>query len=244
MGNNRARKIKEAKDKFKNSFLISEPFAWNYKQAEILEKMLDYKNKCIIVDSLAGTGKTIMSTFAALKLLQTNQCKKIYYVRSAVESANNKLQALPGSWEEKIAVYGGPLLDSLSKLLRPEEIESFLKTKSIEIIPVSYLRGRSFEDCVIIVDEGQNYVMNEIITIMTRLEKTSKMFLIADSEQCDLSKNFQKEFSKIVELFNDSEAQKQGIFYYEMRDPELVMRSEFVKFVSKKYSDYKKLINN
>lgn len=243
MGNNRAKKIKVVKDKLKNSFLISEPFAWNYKQAEILEKMLDRDSKCVIVDSLAGTGKTIMSTFAALKLLQRNECKKIYYVRSAVESASSKLQALPGSWEEKIAVYGGPLLDSLSKLLKPEEVESFLKAKSVEIIPVSYLRGRSFDDCVIIVDEGQNYVLNELITIMTRLETSSKMFLIADSEQCDLSKNLQKEFSKLVELFNDKEAEKQGIYYYEMRDPELVMRSEFVKFVSKRYSDYKKLIN-
>lgn len=243
MGTNRAKKIKEVKDKMKKSFLISEPFAWNYKQAEILEKMLRYDSKCVIVDSLAGTGKTIMSTFAALKILQRNDCKKIYYVRSAVESASSKLQALPGSWEEKISVYGGPLLDSLSKLLNPEEIEAFVKSKVIEIIPVSYLRGRSFDNCVIIVDEGQNYVLNELITIMTRLESTSKMFLIADSDQCDLPRNLQKEFSKLVELFNDSEAEKQGIFYYEMRDPELVMRSEFVKFISKRYSDYKKLIN-
>jgi phosphate starvation-inducible PhoH-like protein len=243
MGNNRAKKIKDVRERLKNSFLISEPFAWNYKQAEILEKMLDYKSKCVIVDSLAGTGKTIMSTFAALKLLQKNECKKVFYVRSAVESANSKLQALPGSWEEKIAVYGGPLLDALSKLLNPEETESFLKNKTIEIIPVSYLRGRSFDDCVIIVDESQNYVLSELITIMTRLEESSKLFIIADSEQCDLPKNLQKEFSKMVELFNDKESEKQGIFYYEMRDPELVMRSEFVKFVSKRYSDYKKLIN-
>lgn len=240
MGFNRAKKIKE---RMKTSFLIAEPFVWNYKQAEILENMLDPNTKCVIVDSLAGTGKTIMSTYAALNSLQQGNCKKIYYVRSAVESANSKLLALPGSWEEKIAVYGGPLMDSLHKLLSPLEVEGFLKSKVIEIIPISYLRGRSLDDCVVIVDEGQNYVMNEIITIMTRLEESSKMFLIADSDQCDLPKNLQNEFAKIVNLFNDYESENQGIYYYEMRDPELVMRSRFVKFISKRYNDYKKLIN-
>ena len=242
MGESRAKKIKQVKEKLKTSFLISEPFAWNYKQAEILEKMLHYKTKCVIVDSLAGTGKTIMSAFAALKMLQKGECKKILYVRSAVESANSKLMALPGSWEEKIGVYGGPLNDALNKLLKPEEVESFFKSKTIEIIPLSYLRGRSFNDCVIIVDEAQNCLMNEIITIMTRLEEGSKLFVIADSDQCDLGKNYQNEFPKTVELFNGKESEDHGIFNYEMRDPELVMRSEFVKFVSKKYSDYKKLI--
>jgi len=242
MAENRARKIKQVKERLKSSFLIAEPFAWNYKQAEILEQMLHYKAKCVIVDSLAGTGKTIMSTFAALKMLQKGECKKIYYVRSAVESANSKLMALPGSWEEKINVYGGPLNDALNKLLKPDEIEGFLKSKTIEIIPLSYLRGRSFNDCVIIVDESQNCLMNEIITIMTRLEESSKMFLIADSDQCDLGKTYQNEFSKIVDLFDGEESQDHGIFYYEMRDPDLVMRSEFVKFVSKRYSDYKKTL--
>lgn len=242
MGESRAKKIKQVKERLKGSFLISEPFAWNYKQAEILEKMLHLKTKCVMVDSLAGTGKTIMSTFAALKMLQKSECKKIYYVRSAVESANSKLMALPGSWEEKIGVYGGPLNDALNKLLKPEEVEAFFKSKTIEIIPLSYLRGRSFDNCVIILDEAQNCLMNEIITIMTRLEENSKLFVIADSDQCDLGKNYQNEFPKTVELFNSKEAEEHGIFNYEMRDPELVMRSEFVKYVSKKYSDYKKLI--
>lgn len=242
MGESRAKKIRQVKERLKTSFLISEPFAWNYKQAEILEKMLHFKTKCVIVDSLAGTGKTIMSTFAALKMLQKGECKKIYYVRSAVESANSKLMALPGSWEEKIGVYGGPLNDALNKLLSPQEIEGFFKSKTIEVIPLSYLRGRSFDGCVIILDEAQNCLMNEVITIMTRLEENSKLFIIADSDQCDLGKTYQNEFPKTVELFNGPESESHGIFNYEMRDPELVMRSEFVKYVSKKYSDYKKLI--
>jgi phosphate starvation-inducible PhoH-like protein len=243
MGESRAKKIKQVKERLKSSFLISEPFAWNYKQAEILEKMFNYKTKCVIVDSLAGTGKTIMSTFAALKLLQKGECKKILYARSAVESASSKLMALPGSWEEKIGVYGGPLHDALNKLLKPEEIEGFFKSKTIEVIPLSYLRGRSFDDCVIILDEAQNCLMSEIITIMTRLEENSKLFIVADSDQCDLGKNYHKEFPKTVELFNNKDSEEHGIFFYEMRDPELVMRSEFVKYVSKRYSDYKKLIN-
>lgn len=237
---NRAKKVKE---RMRNSFLISEPFTWNYKQEEILAKMLNAKSKCIIVDSLAGTGKTIMSTFAALQLLQIGKCKKIYYVRSAVESAHSKLQALPGSWEEKIAVYAGPFFDALNKLLTSEEIENFMKEKIVETIPVSYLRGRSLDNAVLIVDEAQNFVLNEIITIMTRLEENSKLFIIADSDQCDLPKNLQREFSKLVDLFNTSDGIEHGIHYFEMRDPELVMRSEFVKFVSKRYSDYKQLIN-
>jgi phosphate starvation-inducible PhoH-like protein len=239
MGTHRAKKVKE---RMKTTFLISEPFTWNYRQEEILEKMLEHQSKCIIIDSLAGTGKTIMSTYAALQILQKGLCKKIYYVRSAVESANSKLHALPGSWEEKIAVYGGPFFDALGKLLNSDEIDNFVKEQTLEVIPVSYLRGRSLDNAVIIVDEGQNFLLNEIITIMTRLEKNSKMFIIADSDQCDLPKSFHDEFKKLVDLFDVSEAEKHGIHFFEMRDPELVMRSEFVKFISKRYSDYKKLI--
>lgn len=232
--------VKNQKKTKSSSLLIYEPFTWNYKQEEILEKMIDKNSKCVIVDSLAGTGKTLMSVFAALKHLQTGLCRKIFYVRSAVESANSKLHALPGTWEEKISVYGGPLLDALGKLLNPDEITALMKAKVIEVVPISYLRGRSFDDAVIIVDESQNCLMAEIITIMTRLEEHSKMFLIADSDQCDLPKNLQNEFLKIINLFNNSESEQHGIFYYEMRDPELVMRSEFVKFISLKYNEYKK----
>jgi phosphate starvation-inducible protein PhoH len=77
---------------------------------------------------------------------------------------------------------------------------------------------------------------------MTRLEENSKLLIIADSDQCDLNRNYQQEFPKTVELFNNKDSESHGIFFYEMRDPELVMRSEFVKYVSKRYSDYKKLI--
>jgi phosphate starvation-inducible PhoH-like protein len=241
MGINRANKPKE---KMKDSFLLAPPFAWNKTQAEIIGKMTDHSTSCVIVDSLAGTGKTIMSTFSALQMLQHGKCKKIYYVRSAVESASSKLQALPGSWEEKIAVYGGPLLDALGKLVAPHEVESFIRTKTIEVIPTSYLRGRSLDNAVVIVDEAQNFVLNELITIMTRLEEHTKLYIIADSDQCDLAKPFQQEFFKLVNLFKDNESIRQGIHFYEMRDPELVMRSKFVKYVSKKYSDYKKLINS
>lgn len=240
MGINRANKPKE---KMKDSFLLAPPFAWNKKQAEIIGKMTDPSTSCVIVDSLAGTGKTIMSTFAALQMLQQGKCKKIYYVRSAVESASSKLQALPGSWEEKIAVYGGPLMDALGKLVAHHEVEAFIKSKTIEVIPTSYLRGRSLDNAVVIADESQNFVLNEIITIMTRLEEHTKLFVIADSDQCDLPKNQQNEFAKLVNLFDNTESNRHGIFYFELRDPEYVMRSRFVKYVSKRYSDYKKLIN-
>jgi len=242
MGTIRSKKLQKVKDRLASSFLISEPFTWNKKQVEIIDQMISPKSKCIIIDSLAGTGKTIMSTFAALSLVQKKQYFKIYYVRSAVESASSKLQALPGSWEEKIAVYGGPLLDALNKLLNPEEIHAFFAAKRIEIVPVSYLRGRSFDNSVIIVDEAQNFTLNEIITIMTRLEETSKMFIIADSDQCDLPKHLHTEFKKLIDLFNNEDSVEHNIHYFEMKDPEYVMRSEFVKFISNRYSKYLQII--
>jgi phosphate starvation-inducible PhoH-like protein len=240
MANNRVGKIRE---KMKNSFLIAQPFVWNSTQKEIIDKMLNRNTSCVIIDALAGCGKTIMSTYAALTLLQEGKYKKIYYVRSAVESAGTKIGSLPGDISEKCSEYGQPLIDSLHKLLNPLEIAQFLDSKTIEVVPLSFLRGRSLKDAIIIGDECQNWVLFESILVMTRLEESSKLFLIADSDQCDLPKNQQREFEKLVNLFNDPDSRNNGISYYEMKDPDLVMRSKFVKFVSKRYSDYKKLIN-
>jgi phosphate starvation-inducible PhoH-like protein len=240
MANNRVGKIRE---KMKNSFLIAQPFVWNNTQKEIIDKMLNRNTSCVIIDALAGCGKTIMSTYAALTLLQEGKYKKIYYVRSAVESAGTKIGLLPGDVADKILQYSFPLLDSLNKLLNPSEITQFLDTKTIEVVPLSFLRGRSLKDAVIIGDECQNWTLAESTLVMTRLEETSKLFMVADSDQCDLPKNQQHEFEKLVNLFNDQESRNNGISYYEMKDPDLVMRSKFVKFVSKRYSDYKKLIN-
>lgn len=224
----------------KSNFLINPPpFEWTEKQKHILDTMNSPETRCIIMNTLAGCGKTTLAVYSALHHLQNGYADKIIYIRTAVESAHSKLGYLKGSLEDKFGPYVEPLLEKLADFLNPEEIANLTKDEKIQSVPISFLRGHDFKNAIVIADEMQNAYLNEIITLATRISENSKLFVLADSEQCDLPANGQKEFMSFAHMFSGKEAEENKIYYFELKDEMDVKRSEFVRYVTKKYREYK-----
>jgi len=133
----------------------------------------------------AGTGKTYLAVAAAVSLLKTDQVRRLVLVRPAVE-AGEKLGFLPGTMQEKVHPYLRPLLDGLHDMMPYDQIERFMAADLIEIIPLAFMRGRTFNDSLIILDEAQNTTQGQMLMFLTRLGHGSKMVVTGDTSQIDL----------------------------------------------------------
>jgi len=134
----------------------------------------------------AGTGKTFLAVAYAVKLLTEMHVKRIVLTRPAVE-AGEKLGYLPGDLSQKIEPYLVPLFDALEYFLGNEKVSTFIEKRSIEIVPLAYMRGRTLSNACILFDEAQNSTMTQIKMFLTRLGENSKMVITGDETQIDLS---------------------------------------------------------
>ena len=246
MGYSRSENVKSVKKKIKgNGLLVREPtFEWTAKQKIILDTMNDNNTDCVIVNALAGTGKTTLAVYSALQHLQRNQVEKVIYVRTAVEASHSKIGYLKGSMDEKFGPYAEILYERAKDFLNPSEVDQFIKDGKFVALPISFLRGHDFKNCIVIGDEMQNAYLNEIMTLATRMSENSKLFILADDDQCDLPKNAQNEFSTFVSLFSDDASKEHDIHYFELKEEMDVMRSKFVRYISKKYRNHRKKLSS
>lgn len=134
---------------------------------------------------VAGTGKTIIAVHAALEYLSKEKVKRIILTRPVVE-AGERLGYLPGTYQEKLDPYLQPLYNSIYDLIGQEALERFRSTDAIKIIPLAYMRGSTFKDSIIILDEGQNATLSQLKMILTRLGYGSKLIVTGDLSQSDL----------------------------------------------------------
>lgn len=220
------------RDKLKGKLELK-PLNWTEKQKQFLELALNKESKIIFINGPAGSAKTVLAAFAALQLLNEKRCSDIYYIRSAVESADNKLGYLPGELEDKMSYYGFPFLDKLDELLPKGDVDSLTKENRISIFPVNYIRGLSWNAKAIIVDEAQNMTQKELVTVLTRLGRFSKCFVLADPMQSDINGK-SGGFVNMTKIFNDAESEKQGIYNFEFGEED-IMRSELVKFLVNRF---------
>jgi phosphate starvation-inducible PhoH-like protein len=204
------------------------------KQKEFIELALDKKCKIILVNGPAGTSKTWLAVLCALKLLNQKRCSDILYIRSVVESSDSKIGALPGFIEDKFNVYLQPLVDKLEELLPKNNIASLQKEQRILGIPINFLRGLNWNAKAIVVDEAQNLNIKEMITLLTRIGKFSKVYILGDHCQSDL--NGKSGFLKILNLFTDEISRENGIYTFQFSEDDVV-RSELVKFIVKKIKE-------
>lgn len=144
----------------------------------------------------AGTGKTYLAVLYAVSQLKTNHVKKIVLVRPVVE-AGEKLGFLPGDLKEKIDPYLIPLYDGLYEALGKESVEKMINKGIIEVSPLAYMRGRTLENAIIILDEAQNTTVSQMKMFLTRLGFNSKMIITGDITQIDLPN---KSYSGLVEV--------------------------------------------
>jgi phosphate starvation-inducible PhoH-like protein len=133
----------------------------------------------------AGTGKTYLAVAQAVAELRKGQIKKIVLVRPAVE-AGEHLGFLPGDLEAKINPYLRPLLDALHDLMDYDQIRRYMGNDLIEIAPLAYMRGRTLNDAVIILDEGQNATVPQMKMFLTRMGTNARIVVTGDTSQVDL----------------------------------------------------------
>ena len=133
----------------------------------------------------AGTGKTYLAVAAAAAMLKRGHVRKLVLVRPAVE-AGERLGFLPGDLQEKVNPYLRPLLDALQDMMTFEQIQRFMDSDLIEIIPLAFMRGRTLNNAMIILDEAQNTTRSQMMMFLTRLGHGSKMVVTGDATQIDL----------------------------------------------------------
>lgn len=133
----------------------------------------------------AGTGKTYLAVAAAAHLLKRHKAKRIVLARPAVE-AGERLGFLPGDLAAKVNPYLRPLFDALNDMMDFDQVKRFMMNDVIEVIPLAFMRGRTFNDAVVILDEAQNSTVGQMLMFLTRLGNDSKMIVTGDPNQTDL----------------------------------------------------------
>lgn len=161
-------------------------YAKTFNQAEYL-KLLNEKDLIFSTGS-AGSGKTYLAVVYAVSQLKKGFIQKIILTRPAVE-AGESLGFLPGDLKEKVDPYLRPLYDALYDMLGVETTNALIEKQVIEIAPLAYMRGRTLENAIIILDEAQNATIDQLKMFLTRLGFNSKMIVTGDCSQVDLPKS-------------------------------------------------------
>lgn len=154
-------------------------------QAEYVEAIR--KNEVVIAMGPAGTGKTYLAVAMAVELLRDKKVKRIVLVRPAVE-AGEKIGFLPGDIAAKVNPYLRPLFDALNDFMEPVKVKSHIERGVIELASLGFMRGRTLSESVVILDEGQNSTVPQMVMLLTRLGRGSKMIVTGDDTQVDLPK--------------------------------------------------------
>lgn len=133
----------------------------------------------------AGTGKTYLAIVKAVEALESGKVSRVVLTRPAVE-AGESLGFLPGDLEQKLAPYLRPLYDALTERLGVKRLKALVADNVIEIAPIAYMRGRTLNDCFVVIDEAQNCTYTQLKMLLTRLGWRSTMVLTGDPDQTDL----------------------------------------------------------
>jgi len=200
------------------------------------KKLVELSDTNDIVFALgpAGTGKTYTAVALAVKALKNKLVAKIILTRPAVE-AGESLGFLPGDLKEKIDPYLRPLYDALEDMLPREKLEKFMENGVIEVAPLAFMRGRTLDNCFIILDEAQNTTSAQLKMFLTRLGPNAKCIITGDLSQVDLPRSQKSGLRDATELLSDIE----GIARLELT-AEDVVRHRLVKAIILAYDRQKK----
>ena len=160
------------------------------------------KNDLTFALGPAGTGKTYVAIALAVKALKNREVKKIILSRPAVE-AGEKLGFLPGDMKDKIDPYLQPLYDALEDMVPAMKLKEYMETKVIQIAPLAFMRGRTLNDAVIVLDEAQNTTTHQIKMFLTRLGVNAKMIITGDVTQIDLPRSVCSGLVQALRILHD-----------------------------------------
>ena len=174
-------------------------------------------NDMIFAVGPAGTGKTYLAIALAVKALKEKHIKRIILSRPAVE-AGEKLGFLPGDMKDKIDPYLQPLYDALEDMIPAAKLQDMIEKRIIQIAPLAFMRGRTLNDAVVILDEAQNTTRAQIKMFLTRMGWNTKMIITGDMTQIDLPKNTRSGLGEALEILQNIK----GISIVEMNQKDIV----------------------
>ena len=214
-----------------DSFIIKNKFQFTDIHESFLNLCLYEKTKMVLVDGPAGTAKTYIAVLAGLSLLKEKKLDRIIYIRSIVESATKSIGALPGELDEKFKPWSLPMLEKMHEIMSPAAANKLITEEMVKCIPVNFVRGLTFHDSFVIIDEAQNLTREELTTILTRFGHNSKYIVIGDSKQKDIGKL--SGFGAVLDCFKGDECANNGIHAIEFTQNEIV-RSHILRFIVKR----------
>jgi phosphate starvation-inducible protein PhoH and related proteins len=187
------------------------------------------RNDIIFAIGPAGTGKTYTAVAIAVKALKEREIRKIILTRPAVEAGEN-LGFLPGDLKEKVDPYLRPLYDALEDMIPMDKLKSMIESRTVEVAPLAFMRGRTLDNCYVILDEAQNSTHLQLKMFLTRMGPNAKMIITGDLTQIDLPKKQQSGLQSAVALLKGID----GIAKIEL-NTEDVVRHRLVKEIVKAY---------
>lgn len=196
-------------------------------QGEYLRKIQD--NDIVVGIGPAGTGKTYLAVASAVDALTRKRVRRIVLARPAVEAGEN-LGFLPGDMQAKVDPYLRPLYDALDEMMPFERIQRALETRTIEIAPLAFMRGRTLGDAFVIVDEAQNATAVQMKMLLTRLGVNSKMVITGDKTQVDLPKREESGILQVERILPGIDGI--GFHYFDESD---VVRHRLVRDIVRAY---------
>jgi phosphate starvation-inducible PhoH-like protein len=189
------------------------------------------KNDIIFAIGPAGTGKTYTAVALAVRALKNKEIKRIILTRPAVEAGEN-LGFLPGDMKEKIDPYLRPLYDALDDMIPAEKLKLYLENRTIEIAPLAFMRGRTLDNCFVILDEAQNTTDMQLKMFLTRMGPSAKFIVTGDVTQIDLPRKQQSGLHTALRIMNDIKGI--DIIYLTGED---VVRHKLVRKILEAYGD-------
>jgi phosphate starvation-inducible PhoH-like protein len=200
-------------------------------QLKYIEAML--ANDLTFCIGPAGTGKTYLAVAVAVSMLKKKQIRRIVLARPAVE-AGEKLGFLPGDLQAKVNPYLRPLFDALEDMMDFTQMKKFMELDIIEIIPLAFMRGRTLNEAVVICDEAQNTSSLQMLMVLTRLGRGSKMIITGDITQIDLDSSQKSGMVEAIEMLR----RIKGISCVELTQKDIV-RHRLVQNIVRAYGKRK-----
>lgn len=200
------------KSRVKNNFRNNKSKApWETEEVESISPKTEeqkqllsaiHSNDITIAVGPAGTGKSLLSCYAAVQMLEKGKVNRIVLTRPVVE-AGERLGYLPGTFQEKLDPYLQPLWQCMNELAGPDALETWKNTEVVKVMPLAYLRGVTFKNSFVILDESQNTTVEQMKMFLTRLGSGSKMVVNGDVTQIDLPPRTLSGLVHAREVFHD-----------------------------------------
>lgn len=158
----------------------------NPSQTQYMKLLECPKTHIVIATGMSGAGKTMIAVSHSMEKLLSEECKKLVITRPMINVENKDFGALPGDLVNKTLPYMLPIYDNMYKYITPKQVKNFIENGIIEISPLIHMRGRSFENTILIADEMQNCTVAQMKMLLTRIGQNSKFIINGDVSQSDL----------------------------------------------------------